>query len=92
MKCDKNVGKWRRHENCNQEDAGRQTTTAWEVYKMPIRASTANAMYEACKNDYFPNSTGMWGSEAGDGRMPGEIPVADANGDVEARAWLGDLG
>ena len=88
--CDKNVGKWRKHENCNQEDADPANHNAWEVYKMPIRASTANAMYEACKNDYFPNSTGMWGSEAGGWADAwGDLVKADANGDVETRGKKG---
>jgi hypothetical protein len=38
---------------------------AWQIEAMPIRASTANAMYEACKDDFFPDSKGMWGTEAG---------------------------
>ena len=88
--CDKNVGKWRRHENCNQEDADPANHNAWEVYKMPIRASTANAMYEACKNDYFPNSKGMWGTEAGGWADAwGDLVKADANGDVRGTCKKG---
>ena len=88
--CDKNVGKWRRHDNCNEEDAAPANHNAWEVYKMPIRASTANAMYEACKNDYFPNSTGMWGSKAGGWEDAwGDLVKADANGVVRGTCKKG---
>ena len=81
--CDKNVGKWRRHENCNEEDADTANHNAWEVYEMPIRASTADAMYEACKDDYFPESKGMWGTAAGGWADAwGDLVKADANGDV----------
>ena len=61
--CDKNVGKWRRHENCNQEDADSQTTTRGRFTKC-LFERVPRMLWEACKNDYFPNSTGMWGSEA----------------------------
>ena len=88
--CDKNVGKWRRHENCNEEDADWANHNAWEVYKMPIRASTADDMYEACKNDYFPNSKGMWGTEAGGWADAwGDLVKADANGDVRGTCVKG---
>ena len=88
--CDKNVGKWRRHENCNEEDADRANHNAWEIYKMPIRASTADDMYEACKNDYFPNSKGMWGTEAGGWADAwGDLVKADANGDVRGTCKKG---
>ena len=88
--CDKNVGKWRRHENCNEEDADPANHNAWEIYKMPIRASTADDMYEACKNDYFPNSKGMWGTEAGGWADAwGDLVKADANGDVRGTCKKG---
>ena len=64
--CDKNVGKWRKHSDCNEEDADVSNHNAWQIEAMPIRASTADAMYEACKDDFFPDSKGMWGTEAGD--------------------------
>jgi len=64
--CDKNVGKWRKHSDCNEEDADVSNHNAWQIEAMPIRASTADAMYEACKDDYFPDSKGMWGTEAED--------------------------
>jgi len=63
--CDKNVGKWRKHSDCNEEDADVSNHNAWQIEAMPIRASTADAMYEACKDDFFPDSKGMWGTEAG---------------------------
>ena len=88
--CDKNVGKWRRHENCNEEDADTANHNAWEVYEMPIRASTADAMYEACKDDYFPNSKGMWGTAAGGWADAwGDLVKADANGDVRGTCVKG---
>ena len=72
---DKNVGKWRKHSDCNEEDADVNNHNAWQIEAMPIRASTADAMYEACKDDYFPDSKGMWGNQAGnweDAEYPSE--------------------
>ena len=79
--CDKNVGKWRKHSDCNEDDANPNNHNAWEIEGMPIRASTADAMFEACKNDYFPDSKGMWGTEAADWADAWKIRVnVDANG------------
>ncbi|GMH34189.1 hypothetical protein BSKO_02023 [Bryopsis sp. KO-2023] len=47
--CDVNVGKYRRHLKCGEEDEG----NSWEVFQMPIKASTCDDWYKACKNDYI---------------------------------------
>lgn len=52
--CDKNVGKWRKHSDC--DDDGEEN--GWEITNMPIKASYWDAWYEACKNDYFAWGTG----------------------------------
>ena len=79
--CDKNVGKWRKHSDCNEKDADVNNHNAWQIEAMPIRASTADAMYEACKDDYFPDSKGMWGTEAGNWEDAWNTRVSvDANG------------
>lgn len=41
--CDHNLGKWRKHEDCDGGNNG------WEIEGMPIKASYCDAWYEACK-------------------------------------------
>jgi len=62
--CDKNVGKFRRFDTCNEEDADVQNHNAWEIEAMPISSSVADGMFQACKDDYFPNGKSIWGSDA----------------------------
>jgi folate receptor len=53
--CDRNVGKWRKHAECDGGNNG------WEISNMPIKASYWDAWYEACKDDYFAwGEGGYW--------------------------------
>ena len=55
--CDRNVGKWRKHVDC--DDAGEDN--GWEISGMPVKASYWDAWYEACKDDYFAwGDGGYW--------------------------------
>ena len=71
--CDKNVGKWRKHSDCNEEDADVSNHNAWQIEAMPIRASTADAMYKACKDDFFRTVKGCGAPKPGTGRMSGVL-------------------
>jgi len=46
--CDKNLGKWRKHEDCSD---AKPNDNAWQIAKMPIKASYCDAWYDACKDD-----------------------------------------
>jgi len=59
--CDKNLGKWRKHDDCSADDAN---DNGWEVEGVPIKASYCDAWYTACSG---PNNKLCIGaaSEAG---------------------------
>ena len=44
--CDKNLGKWRKHDDCSQDEAN---DNGWEVEGVPIKASYCDRWYEACR-------------------------------------------
>ena len=46
--CDKNMGKWRKHDDCSDK---KPNDNGWEIANMPIKASYCDAWYEACKED-----------------------------------------
>jgi hypothetical protein len=43
--CDHNLGKWRKHVDCDDESA----ENGWQIEGMPIKASYCDAWFEACK-------------------------------------------
>ena len=43
--CDKNLGKWRKHDDCSQDEAN---DNGWEIEGVPIKASYCDAWYTAC--------------------------------------------
>lgn len=49
--CDVNAGKWRQHGQTNGTEC--ETKDGWSMLGMPIKASEADAWYEACKDDMF---------------------------------------
>lgn len=53
--CDKNMGKWRKHEECkdynNASDPTQFEDNGWQIEHMPVKASYCDAWYEACKED-----------------------------------------
>jgi len=49
--CDVNAGKWRLHGQTNSSECN--DSNGWQISNMPIKASFANAWYEACKDDLF---------------------------------------
>ena len=59
--CDKNLGKWRKHDVCSADDAN---DNGWEVEGVPIKAAYCDAWYQACSG---PNNKLCIGaaSEAG---------------------------
>lgn len=46
--CDKNVGKWRKHEDCTETTSG---DNGWQIENMPIKSSYCDSWYEACKEE-----------------------------------------
>eukprot|EP00892_Ulva_mutabilis_P010740 jgi/Ulvmu1/8038/UM004_0275.1 len=56
--CDVNIGKYRKHADCEYNATSGESDTGWEIFKMPIKAQYCNQWFEACKDDYYcHNST-----------------------------------
>jgi len=49
--CDKNLGKFRKHEDCSDIKHGGRIENGWQIEKMPVKASYCDAWYDACKDD-----------------------------------------
>lgn len=49
--CSVHAGKYRKFTNCSDLATGEGNV--WELYQMPIKASSCDAWFEACKDDYF---------------------------------------
>ena len=65
--CDHNLGKWRKHDDCDDESAAGTdwAENGWEIEGMPIKASYCDAWFEACKG---PDNKLCMGVNSTDGK------------------------
>lgn len=65
--CDHNLGKWRKHDDCDDESAAGTdwAENGWQIEGMPIKASYCDAWFEACKG---PDNKLCMGVNSTDGK------------------------